>query len=106
MDQIHESIVKNVYVNAWIWADNLNGQIRVLKLFYILIFIYYITGGHLFSWGNNSHGQLGIGTLNDQYEPCLVSSLQGVPFALINAGAQHTFALTLSGALFGWGNNE
>ncbi|KAK3696531.1 hypothetical protein QZH41_015897 [Actinostola sp. cb2023] len=63
-------------------------------------------GGHLFSWGQNSNGQLGVGIPGDQYEPSPVSSLRGVPFALINAGGAHTFALTTSGALFGWGKND
>ncbi|EDO34592.1 predicted protein [Nematostella vectensis] len=63
--------------------------------------------GHLFCWGDNSSGQLGIGkTHSSMSEPAPVLSLNGVPFMLISAGGAHSFALSSSGALFGWGKNE
>lgn len=65
------------------------------------------TGGFLFSWGDNKHGQLGIGNSSPVHNvPEHVSSLCGVPFALICAGGYHSFALSLSGALFSWGRNN
>lgn len=65
------------------------------------------TGGFLFSWGDNKHGQLGIGNSSPARNlPVLVSSLCGVPFALLCAGGYHSFALSLSGALFSWGRNN
>jgi len=80
--------------------------------------------GHLFSWGCNSAGQLGIGlpvvsntnisgrskhadsgglTLSLVHR---VDSLRGVAIAQIAAGAHHSTALSVSGALFTWGFNR
>ncbi|XP_047668032.1 probable E3 ubiquitin-protein ligase HERC4 isoform X3 [Tachysurus fulvidraco] len=63
--------------------------------------------GHIFSWGQNRYGQLGLG----KEGPCIltpqvIQSLQGIPFAQISAGGAHSFALTMSGAVFGWGQNK
>uniref|UniRef100_A0AAQ5XYX5 HECT domain-containing protein n=1 Tax=Amphiprion ocellaris TaxID=80972 RepID=A0AAQ5XYX5_AMPOC len=64
-------------------------------------------GGQVFSWGQNRYGQLGLG-INGQNvsTPQIIQSLQGIPFAQISAGGAHSFALTLSGAVFGWGRNK
>ncbi|XP_040034961.2 putative E3 ubiquitin-protein ligase HERC4 [Gasterosteus aculeatus] len=64
-------------------------------------------GGQVFSWGHNRYGQLGLG-MNGQSisTPQMIQSLQGIPFARISAGGAHSFALTLSGAVFGWGRNK
>ncbi|XP_034040932.1 probable E3 ubiquitin-protein ligase HERC4 isoform X2 [Thalassophryne amazonica] len=64
-------------------------------------------GGHIFSWGQNRYGQLGLG-INGQSisTPQVIQSLEGIPFARISAGGAHSFALTLSGAVFGWGRNK
>ncbi|XP_076021332.1 putative E3 ubiquitin-protein ligase HERC4 isoform X2 [Genypterus blacodes] len=64
-------------------------------------------GGHLYSWGQNRFGQLGLG-VNGQGIPTpqVVQSLLGIPFTQISAGGAHSFALTLSGAVFGWGRNK
>ncbi|KAF1375974.1 hypothetical protein PFLUV_G00225760 [Perca fluviatilis] len=64
-------------------------------------------GGQVFSWGQNRYGQLGLG-INGQSIPTpqIIQSLQGIPFAQISAGGAHSFALTLSGAVFGWGCNK
>ncbi|KAJ8388267.1 hypothetical protein AAFF_G00135280 [Aldrovandia affinis] len=63
--------------------------------------------GQLFTWGQNSSGQLGLG----KGKPCSLSpqplkSLSGIPLAQITAGGDHSFALSLSGAVFGWGKNS
>ena len=64
-------------------------------------------GGYLFSWGGNQHGQLGIGKVDAGYPvPQFISSLKGIPFCLVCAGGYHSFALSFSGALFGWGKNR
>lgn len=36
----------------------------------------------------------------------MIKSLLGIPFAQIAAGGAHSFVLTLSGAIFGWGRNK
>lgn len=64
-------------------------------------------GGHIFSWGQNRYGQLGLGVQGQSIcTPQMVQSLQGIPFAQITAGGAHSFARTFSGAVFGWGCNK
>ncbi|XP_058241627.1 probable E3 ubiquitin-protein ligase HERC4 isoform X5 [Hemibagrus wyckioides] len=63
--------------------------------------------GHIFSWGQNRYGQLGLGKEGPcVLTPQVIQSLQGIPFAQISAGGAHSFALTMSGAVFGWGQNK
>ncbi|XP_056312562.1 E3 ISG15--protein ligase HERC5.4 isoform X2 [Danio aesculapii] len=61
----------------------------------------------LFVWGENAHGQLGLkkeqaGTQSPQH----LQSLYGIPVAQISAGGNHSFVLSLSGVVFGWGSNS
>ncbi|XP_016124858.1 probable E3 ubiquitin-protein ligase HERC3, partial [Sinocyclocheilus grahami] len=63
--------------------------------------------GQLLVWGENSHGQLGLekdhpGSPSAQH----VQSLSGIPLAQISAGGDHSFGLSLSGVVFGWGKNS
>uniref|UniRef100_A0A4W5NG08 HECT domain-containing protein n=1 Tax=Hucho hucho TaxID=62062 RepID=A0A4W5NG08_9TELE len=63
--------------------------------------------GKVFTWGQNSSGQLGLGKGEPStFSPQPVKSLSGIPLAQITAGGDHSFALTLSGAVFGWGKNS
>ncbi|GCB76084.1 hypothetical protein scyTo_0017420, partial [Scyliorhinus torazame] len=63
-------------------------------------------GGQVFAWGQNIRGQLGLGRVGHRVlRPQCVTSLSGTPVAQIAAGAAHSFALSLSGAVFGWGRN-
>ncbi|XP_065086376.1 probable E3 ubiquitin-protein ligase HERC4 isoform X2 [Ochlerotatus camptorhynchus] len=62
--------------------------------------------GELFSWGANGYGQLGLGTTSEKIvTPTLVKSLAGIPIAFIACGGNHSFAVSKSGAIFGWGKN-
>lgn len=62
--------------------------------------------GDLFAWGANNYGQLGLGTQTvKETVPKLVTSLSGVPIAFIACGAYHSFVISKSGAVFGWGKN-
>ncbi|KAI5632182.1 regulator of chromosome condensation (RCC1) repeat domain-containing protein [Phthorimaea operculella] len=62
--------------------------------------------GEIYTWGANTHGQCGLGTMTSkETKPQLVASLQGIPIALIACGHNHTFALSKSGAVYGWGRN-
>ncbi|KAM6972379.1 putative E3 ubiquitin-protein ligase HERC3 [Aplochiton taeniatus] len=62
--------------------------------------------GQLFTWGQNSSGQLGLGKGEPStLSPQPLKSLSGIPLAQITAGGDHSFALSLSGAVFGWGRN-
>jgi alpha-tubulin suppressor-like RCC1 family protein len=60
--------------------------------------------GTLLAWGNNSAGQLGIGTTTTQRTPVNVGSLAGVVAAA--AGANHSIALGADGSLWTWGDNS
>lgn len=63
--------------------------------------------GQVFSWGKNSQGQLGLGKdVPSQASPQRVRSLEGIPLAQVAAGGAHSFALSLTGTSFGWGNNN
>uniref|UniRef100_A0AAY4AKA8 HECT domain-containing protein n=1 Tax=Denticeps clupeoides TaxID=299321 RepID=A0AAY4AKA8_9TELE len=63
--------------------------------------------GQLFTWGQNSNGQLGLGKGEPStLSPQPLKSLMGVPVAQISAGGDHSFAVSLSGAVFGWGKNN
>nr|XP_006818715.1 PREDICTED: probable E3 ubiquitin-protein ligase HERC4-like [Saccoglossus kowalevskii] len=64
------------------------------------------TNGQIYAWGANDHGQLGLGSKESMSKPTLVSSLQGLPVKQITCGRSHSFALSVSGAVFGWGNNS
>jgi alpha-tubulin suppressor-like RCC1 family protein len=55
-------------------------------------------------WGEGSSGQLGIGTAVGVNAPYPVSG--GRQFTRITAGALHTCAIDVNGALFCWGDNS
>uniref|UniRef100_A0A8C1E1K4 HECT domain-containing protein n=1 Tax=Cyprinus carpio carpio TaxID=630221 RepID=A0A8C1E1K4_CYPCA len=63
--------------------------------------------GQVFVWGENSHGQLGLRKDHPSSPSAQhVQSLSGVPLAQISAGGDHSFVLSLSGVVFGWGKNS
>lgn len=50
------------------------------------------------------YGQLGLGTFTaSETSPVLIRSLVGIPIASIACGGSHSFALSKSGAVYGWG---
>jgi len=65
-------------------------------------------GGEIYAFGSNACGQLGLG---DALPKALVPSMvggraRGVPVRAIAAGGKHSLALTISGAVFSWGDNS
>ncbi|XP_053729403.1 probable E3 ubiquitin-protein ligase HERC3 isoform X2 [Synchiropus splendidus] len=63
-------------------------------------------GGDVFSWGSNSHGQLGQGkTVTLEHQPRPVRALCGTPATQVSAGAAHTLVLTLGGLVYCCGAN-
>lgn len=77
------------------------------KIFYFMILSFCVPDGQLITWGQNSHGQLGLGHgFTSQSSPQRVKSLEGIPLAQVTAGGFHSFALSLSGAVFAWGKNN
>jgi alpha-tubulin suppressor-like RCC1 family protein len=65
--------------------------------------------GKLYSWGDNSFGQLGNGNLQTNYPRLVAESnrctlksiLENV--VSVSCGANHTMVLTKDGKLFSWG---
>ncbi|EHH53834.1 E3 ISG15--protein ligase HERC5 [Macaca fascicularis] len=68
---------------------------------------FIVRGGELFAWGQNLHGQLGVGRkFPSTTTPQIVEHLAGVPLAQISAGEAHSMALSMSGNIYSWGKNE
>ena len=64
--------------------------------------------GNLYSWGNNSSGQLGTGSTD--YSPHSTPSKGSMPtdgtkFTQISAGNYHSLAMGTDGNLYSWGSN-
>lgn len=58
---------------------------------------------HPWSWGNNTYGQLGIGSYNGSLTPVTVTLLSEV--AAVAAHGDHSLALTPDGMVHAWGSN-
>ena len=57
--------------------------------------------GKCYTWGCNDEGSLGRG--GDEYLPMEVAVATGDPVTCVAAGDSQTFAVTMSGGVFGWG---
>ena len=83
------------------------GSVQTFKSNKTVWFLFHFPGGDVFSWGSNSHGQLGLGKeVALQHTPVLVCALSGVPVTQIAAGASHTLLLTLTGLVYCCGANK
>uniref|UniRef100_A0A665TWS0 RCC1-like domain-containing protein n=1 Tax=Echeneis naucrates TaxID=173247 RepID=A0A665TWS0_ECHNA len=72
---------------------------------YLEIFLF--TDGQVYTWGQDSRGQLGLGRERPSANsPQHVKSLSAAPLVQIAAGGEQSFALSVSGAVFGWGRND
>lgn len=61
--------------------------------------------GPLYSWGSNSHGQLGLSGSVGGVAPLPVLVNSSVPWKSISAGGSHNIALKDDNTLWAWGNN-
>ncbi|XP_058048904.1 E3 ISG15--protein ligase HERC5-like [Ahaetulla prasina] len=63
-------------------------------------------GGELFAWGENAHGQLGMGNVMGRIkDPRLVEELEGIPLVNIAAGSAHSVVVSMFGTVYSWGKN-
>ncbi|XP_034481052.1 probable E3 ubiquitin-protein ligase HERC4 isoform X2 [Drosophila innubila] len=65
--------------------------------------------GELYSWGSNIYGQLGVKSPNELQHcnyPMRLTTLLGIPVAAIACGGNHSFLISKSTAVFGWGRNN
>ncbi|XP_071455632.1 probable E3 ubiquitin-protein ligase HERC4 [Hetaerina americana] len=122
------SLCANEWGQVFSWGCNLHGQLghesittsqhtpKIVRSLAAVNIVQLASGiahtlaiannGDLYSWGSNTYGQLGIGTVGeDVSKPQLVKSLAGIPLAFIACGGFHSFAVSKSGTVFGWGKN-
>ncbi|XP_035520693.1 probable E3 ubiquitin-protein ligase HERC3 [Morone saxatilis] len=63
--------------------------------------------GQVYTWGQDSRGQLGLGKRKaGANSPQHLRSLSAIPLVQIAAGGEQSFALSVSGGVFGWGRND
>lgn len=65
-----------------------------------------ILATELWTWGDISYGQLGIGDTVKRIKPMVVMSLSGFGLQKVSCGKWHCSTLTLDGRLFMWGYNQ
>jgi alpha-tubulin suppressor-like RCC1 family protein len=59
--------------------------------------------GSLWTWGNNNHGQLGLGTTTEQHSPVQLGA--GTTWTAAACGTDYTLALQANGTLWAMGTN-
>jgi alpha-tubulin suppressor-like RCC1 family protein len=62
--------------------------------------------GLLYSWGDNPLGQLGSMDITNSSVPLLITNLAQHAFVKVVAGGSHALALSSTGELWAWGNNQ
>jgi alpha-tubulin suppressor-like RCC1 family protein len=66
--------------------------------------------GHVYSWGYNEWGQLGIGNTEESNEPKFVAVIDenkcNVFIEKISCGSEHSLLLSSDGYIYAFGNNE
>ena len=58
--------------------------------------------GEVFSWGDNTDGQLGHGDKKERSVPTKVTALDGIVIIKISCGRYHTAAISDKGELLTW----
>uniref|UniRef100_A0A061R4H9 Regulator of chromosome condensation n=1 Tax=Tetraselmis sp. GSL018 TaxID=582737 RepID=A0A061R4H9_9CHLO len=66
------------------------------------------TNGHIFAWGSNGKGQLGLGSsAPKQLNPVQIQgAVTGIRFTAVESGHHHVLAASKSGEVYCWGAND
>ncbi len=59
----------------------------------------------VWTWGRGWRGQQGHGDMLDRLQPCTITELLGTGVIKVSCGSFHSLAMTISGLVFGWGDN-
>jgi len=59
----------------------------------------------VYSFGKGTHGRLGHGTDDNEYEPRIIEALENERVTEISAGCRHAGAVTSNGKCYLWGFN-
>lgn len=62
--------------------------------------------GAVYAWGENTHGQLGLGDHKDRSEPTLVAALKRFVIVEVAAGRDFSAAVDNAGRVHCWGRND
>lgn len=63
-------------------------------------------GGNVYSWGDNSQGQLGLSDTTNRLRPELIKALRSMGATKISAGRNHSLVISQSGLLLAFGSNN
>jgi alpha-tubulin suppressor-like RCC1 family protein len=61
------------------------------------------SAGRVYSWGKNTQGQCGHGSVDDQVKPAVIRRLEDCVVVQLAAGWEHSLALTDEGRMYSWG---
>jgi len=124
----HAVAMTNLH-QVWTWGNNSSGQlgngqtansslpilvgsgvtgalaVSAGNQFTVVLVSSYLSS-YLWSWGNNSNGQLGDGTNALRYYPVTVTGLTNMTMTAIVSGDAHSLALKNDGTLWAWGSNN
>jgi len=62
--------------------------------------------GTVWAWGDNSYGQLGDGTTQQQSTPVAIAVPAAIRNIFVGTNADFSLAITVNGALLAWGRNN
>ena len=65
--------------------------------------VYVLFTLRVFSWGWGVHGQLGHGMVEDQLQPCHITSLDSVKVTQMSAGYCHSLVISATGQVYVFG---
>lgn len=65
-----------------------------------------LSSGDLFTWGNGSHGALGLADKTSKYDPQRVRIKASPGIVEVSCGKNHTLAIGSKGEVFSCGDNR